>query len=216
MENVQDFDTAACPRFDDTELDEVVIEAQLAELPHLDSDRRYDEPFTVERLFKTEKAETAAETLGRIPTARQATHLIINGRFALWDFVPAVLKLSNRTIKQLYLATLGFSRKNIQELSLLLDEKKIKSVSLLCSHYFKGTSNGIYEFAEEQLAQRGQRFASCRTHAKIVLAQLSNGRTVTIESSANLRSCKNIEQVVVGGDPGLYRFHVAWMEELFK
>lgn len=205
------------PRFDDSEVDERSIEAELSSLPHLADDRRFDEPPTIERIFRAYTATTAAETLREIPTANQAVHLVINGRFALWDFVVAILILAGIevTIQTLYLATLGFSRKNIAQLTTFLDSGKIHAVSLLCSHYFKGTSGGIYEYAEAELLARGQRFASVRNHSKIVLMQLSDGRTVTLESSANLRSCKNIEQVVVCGHPDLYRFHAQWMDDLF-
>lgn len=212
------FEDVELPKFDESEIDEALIEAELSTLPHLSTDQRFEEPLTVERLFRTQTAETAAETLGCIPGPNQAIHLVVNGRFALWDFVTATLKLAGEgiTINQLHLVTLGFSRKNIAELCVMLDANKIRSVWLLCSHYFKGTSGGIYEYAEAELAARHQRFASCRTHAKIVLIRLSDDRTVTFESSANLRSCKNIEQVVTCGLPGLYRFHAQWMEPLFK
>lgn len=212
-----DFAVDAVPRFDESAIDARLIEAELAAMPHLDTDLRFEEPITIERIFRAQPMATAAETLAAIPRADQAWHLLINGRFALWDFVPAALKLAGEhvTIKQLHLATLGFSRKNIAELAALLDAGKVQSVALLCSHYFKGTSGGIYEFAQAELAARKQRFASIRTHAKVVLMRLSDDRTIAIESSANLRSCKNIEQVSVYGLPDLYRFHAGWMEPLF-
>lgn len=206
------------PCFYPDELTDAKIEAELRSLPHLVTDLRFEDLPDIERIFRTDTAATAAETLATIPTANQAFHLVINGRFALWDFVAAILKLSGDavTIRRLHLATLGFSRKNIKELATMLDAGRIQSVALLCSHYFKGTSGGIYEFAQEQLAARSQRFASVRTHAKLVTVQLSDDRTVSLESSANLRSCKNIEQVTVYGCPELYRFHVAWIESLFE
>lgn len=214
VENLPELWADEIPRFDDSEID---IESELLDLPHLAADVRFDEPPTIERIFRAETARTAAETLRAIPTANQATHLVINGRFALWDFVPALLLLAGEsvTIESLHLATLGFSRKNVLELTTLLDARKISRVSLLCSHYFKGTSGGIYEYAQAELAARRQRFASVRTHAKLVLARFSDGRTLTFESSANLRSCRNIEQLVVCGHPDLYRFHTQWIDELF-
>lgn len=211
------FDAATVPRFDTADIDAAMIESELAALPHLAADLRFDEPPSIERIYRAETAATAAATLGSIPHQSQAIHLIINGRFALWDFVAAVLKLAGEfvTIRQLYLATLGFSRKNIAELCTLLDAGRVHRVALLCSHYFKGTSGGIYEYAQAELNARGQRFFSVRTHAKVVLVRLSDDRRITFESSANLRSCKNIEQVVVSGLPDLYAFHVEWMEQLF-
>lgn len=46
------------------------------------------------------------------------------------------------------------------------------------------------------------------------MMRLTDGRTITIESSANLRSCKNMEQMTLYGDPGLYSFHTGWIEGL--
>jgi hypothetical protein len=214
--SVKELDVSTVPAFDDW-IDVANIEAELAALPHLMADLRYVEPAGIERVYRSATAATAAETLGAIPGEGQAIHLVINGRFALWDFVGAILILAGEPIhiEQLHLATLGFSRKNIAQLADLLDAGKVGSVSLLCSHYFKGTSTPIYDFAAEQLSARGQRFLSIRTHAKVVLVKLSDGRLITLESSANLRSCKNIEQVVATGIPGLYRFHAAWMESLW-
>ena len=214
--HIPELDPTTVPAFDNW-IGVESIEAELAALPHLVADLRYVEPDGIERVYRSVTAATAAETLGEIPGENRAIHLVINGRFALWDFVGAILILAGEpvTIEQLHLATLGFSKKNIAQLADLLDAGKVGSVSLLCSHYFKGTSTPIYDFAVEQLSARGQRFLSVRTHAKVVLAKLSDGRVITMESSANLRSCKNIEQVVVAGIPGLYRFHAAWMESLW-
>lgn len=215
MDDAPEFEADGIPRFDPDEMDVGRIEAELAELPHLTGDRSYQEPLTIERIYRSEGARNAIESLSEIPNPTTAIHTIISGRFALWDYVPAVIQLGG-TIESLYLATLGFSRKNMAELSAMLDAGQIGSVSLICSHYFKGTSNGIYEFAAEQLSARGQRFLSIRTHAKIVLIKLADGRTITLESSANLRSCKNIEQVFIAGLPDLHRFHSTWMDELFR
>ena len=112
---------------------------------------------------------------------------------------------------------MGFSKDNIAELVALLDAGQIGRVSLICSHYFKGTSNGIWELAQAELAQRGDRarFLSIRNHCKIIALKLTDGRTVTIETSANLRSCKNIEQMTIFGHPEVYQFHVGWMNGLY-
>lgn len=84
-------------------------------------------------------------------------------------------------------------------------------------YYFKGTSPDIYRFAAEVLGKRKDRveFLSVRTHAKLLLLQLP-GRVLALESSANLRSCKNLEQVTVFGSPAVHEFHRGWIDELFE
>ena len=149
----------------------------------------------------------------------QALHLHPNSlRYRL----ARVEKLLGRSLKQpstiagLYIATLGFSKSNVDNMAKLLDSGHVGSITLIASHYFKGTSPDIYTHGLDELTKRGQRFLSIRSHAKLLAIKLSDGRTVTIEASANLRSCKNIEQLSVFGDPGLYAFHAGWMEEMFK
>jgi hypothetical protein len=96
------------------------------------------------------------------------------------------------------------------------DAGQIGDVRLLCSHYFKGTSKDIYFHAVGEFAKRpGMEFLSIRTHAKIALLALANGRRLTIESSANLRSCKNIEQATLFAGDDLYHFHRTWIDSLF-
>lgn len=195
---------------------QVAIESELRRLPHLRADRRHDARLT-RRLFRdARKIKSAVEAVGKIPDADEALHLVVSGRFALWHFVPAVLALAARPIEELRIATLGFSRANIAALCDLIDAGRIGRASLLCSHYFQGTSAETYSYAERELGRRSAaRFVSLRSHAKLVLLRMDDGRTVTIESSANLRSCKNIEQCTVIGSPQVHDFHAGWIDQLF-
>lgn len=190
----------------------------MAEKPHLEAEERCQVD-GLERDFRNaERANTAAEAIGRLPGPRQALHLIIPGRFALWDCVPAILQLAAPArLDALHMATLGFSRSNIDQLAALLDAGQIGRAWLLASHYFKGTSSEIYEQAQKELGRRPTaRFLSLRTHAKLMAIALDDGRKLSIESSANLRSCHNIEQITIIGAPALYRFHAGWIDRLFQ
>jgi hypothetical protein len=192
------------------------IEREMQTLPHLRDDRRLVAKGMKRRNEDARRTLTAAEAIGRLPAENEAVHLAIGGRFALWNVVPAVLKLAGVKIEALTVATLGFSRSNIDDLCELLDAGQIGTASLLCSHYFKGTSEEIYTHAEAELSKRpGARFLSCRQHAKLLLIELANGSTVTVESSANLRSCKNIEVMTLIGSGEVYRFHKTWIDDLF-
>jgi len=190
----------------------------MGEMAHLTADIHWEEGEDIEHEARVvRQVRTAAVHIGRIPGPREAFHLVCNGRYALWDMVPAVLSLAGgAVIEDLYLATLGFSKFNVVEIVEMLDAGTIKRLSLLCSHYFKGTSGGIYELAANELYKRSNaRFLSIRTHAKLVCLKLTDGRTLTIEASANLRSCKNIEQMTIFGHPNLYEFHTGWINDLF-
>jgi hypothetical protein len=194
------------------------VEQELRTLPHLNGDRVYRSRRTVRRDFQDRRRALLAENvIERLPGQDEAFHMAVCGRFALWDLVPAVAKLAGCDVAELTIATLGFSRRNIDALCGMVDAGDIRRASLLCSHYFSKTSTEIYDHGQEQLSRRPQcRFLSVRTHAKLLLIELADGRTVTVESSANLRSCQNVEQVTVIGDPGLYAFHLEWIDELFR
>jgi hypothetical protein len=201
----------------DFEPREAEIERQLSRLPHLDRDHRLMVRNARADARDAQQARDAAEAIERLPRTDETLHLAISGRFALWDIVPGILAMTGQRIDELWIATLGFSRRNIDALCRLIDADQIGNASLLCSHYFKGTSGGIFEHADAQFAQRADRtkFASARTHAKILLIKLASGQTYAVESSANLRSCKNIEQITLIGSPVVFDFHRGWMMELF-
>jgi hypothetical protein len=78
-------------------------------------------------------------------------------------------------------------------------------------------SPDIYRFAAEQFGKRKDRveFLSVRTHAKLLLLKWPN-RVLALESSANLRSCQNLEQLTVFGSEQVHKFHRAWIDELFE
>jgi hypothetical protein len=192
------------------------VEAELKVKPHLAADRRFIRREHRADLRDARQARGAAEAIGRLPGPDEAAHVVISGKFALWDMVPAVVTMAGANVAELHIATLGFSRRNIEKMAAMVDTGIINKVTLLASHYFSKTSATIYDFAVEEFGKRGRmRFLSVRTHAKILCIALVDGRKVTIESSANLRSCKNIEQATLFGSPDLYAFHLAWIDSLF-
>lgn len=194
------------------------IEGEINGKPHLPDDLRHERQVRAVEIRDARQARTASEAMGRIPGETEAFHLAIAGKFALWHFVEAALTLAGCNIDMLHVATLGFSRKNITAMTQLVDRGDIRRVRLLCSHYFKNTSKGIYEYAAGEFQARpgSMDFLSLRAHAKLLLLALEDGRRMTVESSANLRSCKNIEQATVIGDPRLYNFHRQWIDDLFE
>jgi hypothetical protein len=150
--------------------------------------------------------------LKRLPKEGQSLHGLISGKYAAWDMVPAIIERTGDTIADLYIATLGFSRQNGADLCALLDDRRIRRVSLICSHYFKATSGPIYDAVIPELMKRGQRVVAMRSHCKIILARLKGGARYVLETSANLRSCVNVEQFVLTRCAKLYTRHRRWME----
>lgn len=141
----------------------------------------------------------------------------MRGNFNAWDIVPAILALAAPVIiEELILTTLGFNRKNTIELIGLLDQGKVGAVSIVCSCYFRDASATEFGFMADEITAHKQRIIATRNHSKLILMHLSDGRKVTVESSANLRTCNNIEQFCMTNDPALYEFHKGWIEEVFS
>ncbi len=193
------------------------VEREMARLPHLKGDLRYTVKDLKSRYVDARRMKTAAEALGHFPAENEQIHMTISGRFALLDYLPAILEMTGVSADQVWLATLGFSKKNIVALCGMLDSRQIGHLWLVASHYFKSTSKGIYEMAVEEFAKRPTaKFLSLRNHSKLLLIRLADGRVVTFESSASARSCKNVEQTTAFGDPGLFAHHRQWIGGLFE
>jgi hypothetical protein len=159
------------------------------------------------------RTRAATETIERLPTLEESLHCVLDGSFALADFIPAVLALSGQPIDELWIATLGFSKKNVEALAQLVDAGQLRSLHVLCSHYFSAQDAPIYAQMSELCAKHGFRLAAMRTHAKVLLLKTGAHRIV-VESSANLRSCFNSEQATLFNDRTLFDFHAAWIGKL--
>jgi len=157
----------------------------------------------------------AAKHLDTLPAPGETLHALMKGNFNAWDLVPAVLQLASpATILRLDVATLGFNNRNVAELAELMDAKQVGQVWFLCSCYFRDSSTAEFGFLQEHIAKaRGGHVAAARSHAKIQLMELSDGRHYVIESSANLRSCHNVEQFSMFQSAEVLLFYRQWIEE---
>ncbi len=86
---------------------------------------------------------------------------------------------------------------------------------MLVSHYFSNANANLYDPLAAELNKRGHQVLAMRNHAKVILMKLTDGRKLVVHASANLRSCKNIEQACFENDPDLYDFHRRWVDGLF-
>lgn len=170
------------------------------------------------RKFKNAlQLNNARKTLRVLPGPGETIHFIMKGNFNAWDLVPTVLRMvAPETIRELNLATLGFNKRIIEELTHLVDSGKIGRVTFICSSFFRTNEDECYEHAASELSRRGFPCLSLRCHAKLTLFELTDDRFFAFESSANLRSCRNIEQASLTQDRGLVEFHRGWMNDLFE
>lgn len=156
----------------------------------------------------------AAAQIEHLPEPQHAVSCIMGGNFHGFDIIPAVQTLAGSPILDLTIATLSFSKRNLSNLTLLLDQGKIERVGLLTSDYFAKADALIYGAAKRELTEiRNHRLAFTRTHAKVICMRTAAGHYV-VESSANLRSCVNFEQFTLTHDPEFYRWHLDWIDYL--
>jgi hypothetical protein len=92
---------------------------------------------------------------------------------------------------------------------------QVEKAVILCSDYFKNADRSVYLYTEKEIARRGGSVTSARNHSKIILARTDAG-SFAVESSANLRSCNNLEQFALTNSRGLYDFHARWIKGLLK
>jgi len=163
------------------------------------------------------RVKNAAKHLDHLPGPGCAIHAIMKGNYSYADMIPAVLKLSDpHKIEHLAATTLGFSQKAILQLLDMIDAGNVRTLDFICADFFEKADPEICQFARSELDRRGSRFASARCHAKIMLIGMDDGTRYTSESSANIRSCRSIEQFALTNDPDLYEFHREWINEIMN
>lgn len=163
-----------------------------------------------------EREPNAIKSLGGLPPEGEQWHFLTEGNYDMFDLVSAMLHYARPApIEELRLATLGFNHRNAAKLLALHDAGQVRRATMLVSVYFEADhkeAETCYKLARE-LPARGGWYCATRCHAKIIAARFAGGRHIVIEGSANLRTCRQIEQFIVVNDRGLYDWHAEWMEK---
>jgi hypothetical protein len=168
---------------------------------------------TRRRFYDLSQVPNAISIIRPLPEPDEVIHAVMDGSFDGWSIIPAIRQLSGQPITELWIATLGFNLTNNQHLCDMLDNGDVQAVTVLCSCYFRESDKDTFQPAKERLEQRGQRLFAARNHAKIILAA-TGGRHFVVESSANLRSCQNVEQFTLTQSKAVFDFHRTWVEQL--
>lgn len=158
--------------------------------------------------------ENAIAQIKALPEPEQSFHSIMGGDFHGFDMIPTIQRLSEGTIKNLRIATLGFNQKNNLQLCRMIDEEQIAGpVVILASMYFAQSDPRVFSQAKAEIEARGGTMASSRNHAKIIACETAKG-FIVIETSANLRSCNSLEHFTITNSEPLYHFHRGWIEQI--
>ena len=189
----------------------------------LDGDRRHARTPRRRVFHNALRTKAAIEALNGLPADGETWHVVMAGSYDSFDLVDAMLAhAAPATITDLHLATLGFNAANARRLLELHDTGQVRRCTMIVSMYYEADHKEkevCYQLARE-LPARGQPghpggwYLATRSHAKIIAAAFTDGRHFVIESSANLRTCRNLEQFTITHDRGLFEFHRSWMHEV--
>ena len=158
------------------------------------------------------KKQKAKKVLESLPAPGVALHIVSNGAFNYWNFVPLIAELAPRAITEAYFSTWTMNRACCVELFSLMDEGKLGKVSLITGLYFKRREAAVYTHLMTGLAKRGMRLRSLENHTKVTLMAAPPDFYV-MEGSANFTNNPRIEQNTITNDETLWRFHAEWIEE---
>jgi hypothetical protein len=164
------------------------------------------------------RLEGAVDAVTRLPAAGEYIHIVTGQEFRGFDLVPAMLNLAKaKAFDALTLTTLGFSRDNLEDLAAMVAAGQIppERLRILCSDFFRRADRAVWQFGAEQARRLGYGFRSTRNHTKLILASIA-GKAYVVESSANLRSCANLEQFTLTQSQKLYDFHAGWIEQVWQ
>ena len=162
-------------------------------------------------------AEDAVKHIGRLPAPGEAYHLVTAKRYSLWNVVQAVLQLAApATIAYFGVATLGFSKQNLEELLALLDSGQIAKVDFLFSVYFKSNEKEICQRLAHELTTRGHRVVAMFTHAKIMLLELIGRPALRGRIVGQLRIVPVSRTSCWPTTRQLFDFHRQWLTEVLE
>jgi hypothetical protein len=163
---------------------------------------------------RTAGIREAKQVLEHLPGPGESLHCVVTARLDLTDVINALLETAG-PCASMRVATLGFNAKNLRAMLGWLDTGRVKSLALVASIFFRSHKGDLWEQTLAEFRQRGQRTATCDSHAKVVAMDFADGRAFSIEGSANL--CGNgsgREQFALFNDRALMTWHAGWIDEL--
>ncbi len=161
------------------------------------------------------KRELASEIITELPPPGMAYHIVSNGSFDYWTFVPIIIDLLGGHSNEGWFSTWTLNRLNCAELFDLYDRRKLLSINFLTGTYFKRRETAVYAKLITGCQERGQRYKALENHAKI--SRLTFGDDyIVMEGSANFTANPRIEQNTITNSKALYEFHREWINEILS
>lgn len=143
----------------------------------------------------------------------QRVDCMVNGTFIFGDFIEAYLVEHQIQCERMIITTLSLSQENIDSLAGLLDYGYVKQLDMIISAYFYG--NEAYSLVPYmyRALDKDNRFqlAVADVHTKTCQFKQTDGKSIVMHGSANLRFSGNVEQFTIEESGELYD----WYEEAF-
>lgn len=163
------------------------------------------------------RPKNADAILDALPAAGDLLHAVTCGDFVLGDLIGRLIDRKGSPV-MLTISTLSMSVNNAEMLSRLMGDHPGLHLELLLSHYFKSTNGEVFTAVESLITEKFSERARVgiqRSHAKVILWDYGEaGPSWVMETSANLRSSNNMEQMVISNDRKLLFFHREWIREM--
>jgi hypothetical protein len=176
-------------------------------------------PRTIKRahgLASTHALGCARDLVAKVKPGEQC-RVICPGTFVFGDLITFVAELAPGSW-MLTVATLSIGESNTDSLEAAFKGGHLSAFRLIVSDYFYNNNlHGEWRSLVTALPRDKCQYAVAGVHAKVAFLENDKGENWIFEGSANMRSCRNIEQITVSRDDteGL-RFHSLWTGRIFE
>lgn len=167
-------------------------------------------------MIRPENADQVVDLLPSDPDC--ALHAVVCGDFVFCDLVKRIVERLGAP-GSITIASLSLSMKNLDCIVEILKNNPTLKLDLLLSHYFQSTNGEIFASLGKLVCDAfpdRARVTVGRSHAKVCIFDWYDSPPLVIETSANLRSSGNIEQIGAFRGRELADFHLMWIEEFRK
>lgn len=175
---------------------------------------RHDQKGAKLAMLDALKREEVKQILRTKPEPGVSLHIVSNGAFDYFSFVPVLVDLLGGSCDALYASSWTMNRNCVLQLFGLFDRGAIRKINMLVGKYFVRRESAVFATLLNGIRARGQRFRAFENHTKItLLSRPETGDFIVVEGSANWCSNVRAEQSVINNDRELFEFHRAWMDK---
>jgi hypothetical protein len=166
------------------------------------------------RFLKFHRAKDLANQVG-VLNEGDSVYAVISGDFIAGDIIEAYLTTHNMRADELICSTLSYSDETVDSFANLRKAGYVGSIGIIVSDYFfsheraQGIRYTIDTLAPLSTEAEPFTLAAAGTHMKVTLMKTECGRHLVIHGSANLRSSRCVEQIVIECNKELYEFNRA-------